>query len=122
MMTADRFSKSHVMIRIIVTLATALSVLIALVGVARADAIDGEWCASDGAHMSIAGADITTPGGTRMKGNYSRHAFDYVVPAGEAGAGETVNILLRSEYFAVSRQGASTAPPKEWRRCAVRTS
>ena len=110
------------MTRIIVPLVTAVPLLLALCGIARADAIDGEWCASDGAHMSIAGADITTPGGTRMKGNYSRHAFDYVVPTGEAGAGETVNILLRSEYFAVSRQGPSTAPVKEWRRCAVRTS
>jgi len=110
------------MTRHIITVSVALPLLLALSGGARADAIDGEWCASDGAHMSIAGADITTPGGTRMKGNYSRHAFDYVVPAGEAGTGETVNILLRSEYFAVSRQGPSTAPLKEWRRCAVRTS
>ena len=34
--------------------------------------------------------------------------------------GETVNILLRGEYLAVSRQGASDAPLKEWRRCATR--
>ena len=104
-------------------LSAALAVLVASATLARADAIDGDWCAADGnQHMTISGADITTPGGKQIKGNYSRHAFDYVVPDGEAGAGETVNILLRSEYFAVSRQGAADAPVKEWRRCAERTS
>ena len=104
-------------------LSAALALLLATATVARADAIDGDWCAADGnQHMTISGADITTPGGKQIKGNYTRHAFDYVVPDGEAGAGETINIFLRSEYFAVSRQGASDAPLKEWRRCAERTS
>jgi hypothetical protein len=44
------------------------------------------------------------------------------VPAGEAGTGETVNILLRGEYLALSRQGPADAPIREWRRCANRTS
>jgi hypothetical protein len=111
------------MTRPILKFSTALAVLIASTAVARADAIDGDWCAAEGnQHMTINGADITTPGGKQIKGNYTRHAFDYVVPDGEAGAGETVNIFLRSEYFAVSRQGTSDAPLKEWRRCAVRTS
>jgi hypothetical protein len=87
-----------------------------------ADAIDGNWCSTDGQHMTIHGDDITTPGGKQIKGNYDRHAFDYVVPAGEAGTGETVNIVLRSEYLALSRQGPANAPTKEWRRCANRTS
>jgi hypothetical protein len=110
------------MTRVIAKLTTTLAFVVCLAGVAHADAIDGEWCSVDGQHMSIAGPDITTPGGKQMKGNYSRHAFDYVVPDGEAGAGQTVNIYLRSEYLAVSRQGASNAPLREWRRCAVRTS
>ena len=101
-------------------LATVL--LLAAPTAALADAIDGNWCSADGQHMTIAGDDITTPGGKQIKGNYDRHAFDYVVPAGEAGSGETVNILLRSEYLAVSRQGAANAPVKEWRRCTNRTS
>jgi hypothetical protein len=53
---------------------------------AYADAIDGDWCSADGQHMTIKGDDITTPDGNQIKGNYTRHAFDYVVPAGEAGA------------------------------------
>jgi hypothetical protein len=104
-------------------LSAALALLVASATLARADAIDGDWCSAEGnQHMTINGSDITTPGGKQIKGNYTRHAFDYVVPNGEVGAGETVNILLRSEYFAVSRQGAPDAPLKEWRRCAVRTS
>lgn len=89
---------------------------------AFADAIDGDWCSADGQHMTIQGDAITTPGGARITGNYDRHGFDYVVPAGEAGSGETVTILLRGEYRALSRQGPADAPAKEWRRCANRTS
>jgi hypothetical protein len=99
---------------------------------AYADAIDGDWCSADGQHMTIKGDDITTPDGNQIKGNYTRHAFDYVVPAGEAGAGETIRILLRSGYLALSHQGPADARGslvlhgisslKEWRRCANRTS
>ena len=111
------------MTRPLLNLSAALTLLVVSTNLARADAIDGDWCAAEGnLHMTIHGADITTPGGKQIKGNYTRHAFDYVVPDGEAGAGETVNILLRGEYLAVSRQGASDAPLKEWRRCAMRTS
>ena len=87
------------------------------IGVGHADAIDGDWCAANGKRMSILGAKITTPGGNRINGNYSRHAFDYVVPAGEDGSGETVNIILRGEYLAISRQGPADSPATEWRRC-----
>ena len=103
-------------------LVTAAAMLLALSGPACADAIDGHWCSDDGKYMSINGPDITTPGGKRMTGNYDRHAFDYVVPDGESGSGETVHIFLRGEYLAVSRQGPPDAPMKQWRRCAERTS
>ena len=98
------------------------ALLLAAPTAALADAIDGDWCSTDGQHMTIHGDDITTPGGKRIKGNYDRHAFDYVVPPGEAGSGETVNIVLRSEYLALSRQGPADAAIKEWRRCTNRTS
>jgi hypothetical protein len=100
----------------------AIALLLAAPTAALADAIDGNWCSADGQHMTIHGDDITTPGGAHIKGNYDRHAFDYVVPPGEAGSGETVNIVLRSEVLALSRQGAADAPMKEWRRCTNRTS
>jgi len=84
---------------------------------ALADAIDGDWCHSNGKRMSIHGPEIVTPGGKQSQGDYSRHFFSYVVPAGEAGAGETVSITLLGEYLAHSRQGAADAPVQEWRRC-----
>ena len=101
--------------RLAVVLATAFTLAATA---AHADAIDGDWCAVEGVQrMSIQGPSITTPGGNRIQGNYTRHAFDYVVPAGEAGSGQAVNIILRGEYLAYSRQGATDAPTKEWRRC-----
>jgi hypothetical protein len=86
-------------------------------GIGHADAIDGDWCSTDGMRMSIRGEKITTPSGKQIEGNYSRHAFDYVVPAGEHGSGDVVNIILRSEYLALSRQGPVEAPLREWHRC-----
>jgi hypothetical protein len=101
--------------RLLIVLAAAG--LLLQTGVGHADAIDGDWCSTDGKRMSILGEKITTPGGKQMQGNYSRHAFDYVAPAGENGSGEIVSIILRGEYLAISRQGPADAPPTEWRRC-----
>jgi hypothetical protein len=84
---------------------------------ARADVIDGDWCNADGKRMKIRGPEIVTPGGNQTRGNYTRHSFVYVVPAGEAGAGETVSIILLSEYLAHARQGAADAPIQVWNRC-----
>jgi hypothetical protein len=86
-------------------------------GVGRADAIDGDWCGADGLRMSIRAEKITTPGGRQIEGNYSRHAFDYVVPAGENGSGDVVSIILRGEYLALSRQGSGDGPVRESHRC-----
>lgn len=83
---------------------------------ALADAIDGDWCSDDRKRMSIQGPAIVTPGGHRIAGDYSRHAFSYVVPSGEEGAGATVNIQLLSESHAQSRQG-SDSKLRDWRRC-----
>ena len=88
---------------------------------ARADAIDGDWCLG-AKTMSIRGADIVTPGGQRMKGDYTRHSFSYTVPAGEPGAGEIVAMILRGEYLLHARQGGQDTPLQEWRRCSARTS
>ena len=91
--------------------------LLAPAGPARADAIDGDWCRADGRRMSIRGPEIVTPGGKQTRGDYSRHFFSYVIPAGEAGAGATVSITLLSEYLAHAREGGTDAPMQEWRRC-----
>jgi hypothetical protein len=83
---------------------------------AWADKIDGEWCARDGKRLSIAGSEITTPGGARITGHYSRHHFSYVVPKPEPDAGETVEMSLRSEeeVWIVPRPNA---PLEVWHRC-----
>jgi hypothetical protein len=83
---------------------------------AKADAIDGDWCRNDGKRMTIRGPAIVTPGGKQTQGNYSRHAFSYVIPADEAGAGNTVAIMLLGEHLANAREG-DAGPLQEWRRC-----
>ncbi len=65
---------------------------------ALADAIDGDWCHQpSGRRISIRGPQIVTPGGKHMEGDYSRHWFNYVVPAPEPGAGQTVFMTLFDE-------------------------
>ncbi len=81
---------------------------------ARADAIDGDWCAVDGRTMSIRGPAITTPGGNAIEGNYSRHHFTYVVPDSEPSAGQTVAMILLNENE-VNVQENGTA--EIWVRC-----
>jgi hypothetical protein len=100
-------------------LAVSGAILFALLagGPARADSIDGTWCSPDGRVLSIAGPEIVTPGRHKVAGNYSRHAFSYVVPDGEDPAGETVDMLLLNEDAVEVK-----APDREietWRRCQV---
>lgn len=102
--------------------AMTAALLVLSVTPALADAIDGDWCRADGKHMSIKGRDMITPGGRQVQGDYTRHSFAYVIPAGEDGAGEAVTIILRSEYLAHARQGGENAPWQEWRRCLPTTS
>jgi hypothetical protein len=82
---------------------------------AQADAIDGQWCLG-ASHFAIQGPSILTPGGNRIEGNYTRHAFAYVVPASEPGAGSQIDMqLLNEETVQLTRKGQ--ASPEIWRRC-----
>src|SRR6266567_2443651 len=70
--------------------------------VARADAIDGNWCSA--------------------QGNYSRHNFTYQVPASDPGAGKTVYMALLNENtvhltMAADAQSAQQSPVEVWHRC-----
>ena len=90
--------------------------------VARADAIDGNWCSAEGKRMSIEGPAITTPAGTQWHGNYNRHYFTYEVPAADPGAGQTVYMALLNENtvrltMAADAQAAQTSPTEIWHRC-----
>jgi hypothetical protein len=86
---------------------------------AHADAIDGNWCHDDGRRFTIRGADIVTPGGKAMQGDYSRHYFSYVPPAPEKGAGGAIYMTLMGENAVQLRYGDATAANAEnWVRCA----
>ena len=84
-------------------------------GVARADAIDGDWCYEDGRRLTINGPDIVTPGGAQLKGDYDRHHFSYVVPSAEPGAGATVRMVLLSEILMHLKP--PSGEEQTWRRC-----
>ena len=89
---------------------------------AHADAIDGQWCDKQGRTLEIDGAKIVTPGGTHMTGDYDRHAFRYVAPAGETEAGQTVEMVLLGDDDLDRTTGPAAGPrsqPERWRRCRV---
>ena len=100
------------------TVLTAMLCLTLLAGPALADAIDGNWCHSDGRRFSIRGPEIVTPGGKRMEGNYSRHWFSYTAPAPEPGAGKTIFMTLADENTVHLRLGEPTSAPETWVRCS----
>jgi hypothetical protein len=78
-------------------------------------------CSPQQQHISIDGPVIVTPGGQRTTGNYGRHTFDYIIPDGEAGAGDAVSMTQHSEQrITVRRKPAGTtdfSDPVPWRRC-----
>ena len=89
---------------------------------AFADAIDGDWCHSDGRHFAIRGPDIVTPAGARMQGDYARHFFTYKPPAPERGAGGTIAMQLVNENTVHLSYGDAAAAPEVWSRCSPTTS
>lgn len=92
----------------------AVAAVLAAMGPAWADAIDGQWCFA-GSSLEIQGPRIRTPGGHEISGTYSRHDFSYVVPANEPGGGSEVNMVLLSEDTLTLTRGP--AAPETWRRC-----
>ena len=107
-------------------LAVAVAAVLAA-GPARADRIDGEWCAADGRHISIDGPAIVTPGGNSLSGAYDRHGFAYTVPEGESGAGASVIMAQQNEgtiHVATDPSPGQGAGPalEVWHRCPPPTS
>lgn len=93
---------------------------------AVADAIDGNWC-NGVKRLEISGSEIVTPGGNRIQGIYGRHDFTYTVPAGEPGAGASVDMdLMGDDDMRVWPAGRSPDPNKAgaqmWKRCAAPVS
>ncbi len=88
---------------------------------ALADALDGDWCDGKRLHLSIKGPMITTPSGATLRGDYRRHAFDYVAPEGDPDAGLGIEIRQLSEdYMNFSRvRGGVHDAPELWKRCQM---
>ncbi len=100
---------------------TMLAALLSAVP-ARADAVDGDWCFSDGRRMSIDGPQIVTPARTRTEGDYDRHAFSYTVPKGDPGAGTVISMVQIDDDTLHVGKGARrslqmSAPEEVWHRC-----
>lgn len=103
----------------------AVALLLAA-GPVAADAIDGNWC-NGAKRLEIAGATIVTPGGNRIEGDYGRHDFSYIVPAGEENAGKRVDMDLWGDDDMQLWPTGRAADPKAggaqmWKRCAAPTS
>ena len=96
-------------------LGAVLGVSVLLTTPALADAIDGAWC-REGLRLMISGPAIITAGGTKTQGNYSRHAFSYVAPVSDPGAGGTISMLLLNEDT-MQLRASPEASPETWLRC-----
>ncbi len=84
---------------------------------ARADAIDGRWCAEDGRRMDIQGPTVVTPHGSTLQGRYGRHDFAYAVPVGEPGAGQAITMRLNGDTTINLWRGETMGAPEIWKRC-----
>lgn len=86
---------------------------------ARADAVDGNWCAMDGRSMMIDGPSVTIPSGAHVRGEYSRHIFRYVGPADGPESGHDIRMFLNGDdILRVRRFIDGVEQPEEvWRRC-----
>ena len=98
-------------------LAAAAVILVFSAGAALADRIDGDWCSPEGKHLTIKGSDILTPGGVRMQGSYSRHAFTYDIPSGEGTGGAQMLLQLLNEETMQARVDGVSGPAVTWKRC-----
>ena len=104
-----------------IVLCAVMLLIVLHAGPASADAIDGNWCYK-GRHLAIDGPTILTPGGKSMKGNYERHGFTYMAPAGEQEAGLQVVMVLLDEDTMQFRAGPESVEPQVWRRCTAPSS
>lgn len=89
---------------------------------AHADAIDGNWCHPQRGQLEIRGPQVVTPGGASLTGNYSRHAYEYVAPAGEAFGGKTVNMALVDDETVHLLIVDGPSSIEVWHRCTAPVS
>ncbi|MBT6095932.1 MAG: hypothetical protein HOH04_13695 [Rhodospirillaceae bacterium] len=92
------------------------SALVSATAPARADQIDGHWCQGL-KHLYIDGPKIVTPGGKEIAGEYDRHGFKYVAPAGDVDAGATVVMRQAHDELMHLQSSAKPGDTQEWIRC-----
>ena len=96
----------------------ALSLVVLLIATpVLADTIDGNWCSVEGLHVSIKGPAVVTPSGAQLLGDYSRHNFSYIAPAGEPDAGAKVLMRLAGETRVFVSIEGKAGEPQLWKRC-----
>lgn len=104
-----------------VTARFVLAALIFMVSatVAHADRIDGNWCDANGKTLAIDGPNIVIPSGKAITGEYDRHNFRYVGPAGDPEEGQDIHMSQQSEelMYLWRRIGGKDGPVENWRRC-----
>jgi len=85
---------------------------------ALADRIDGDWC-NGASTYHIDGPAIRIPSGKDMTGDYTRHSFHYISPAGEKDAGTEIfmRILSEEDMQLMRRTGLTESPIENWQRC-----
>ena len=99
----------------------SISALLVLSAPSLADQIDGDWCfPGDGRNLHIQGDDIVTPNGTGAKGHYTRHAFRYIVPDNDPGAGDEIRMRQLNDQTMVLLRPDGTE--ETWKRCELQTS
>ena len=87
---------------------------------------DGLLVAASDRYSDIYGSSWKfTPGGKRMTGDYDRHAYAYVVPDGEKGAGSTMFMVQLNEetiWVKIGTPPSAAGDSEMWRRCSERIS
>jgi hypothetical protein len=57
-----------------------------------------------------------------LQGDYTRHSFQYTVPPNQAGSGQPMSLILRSETRVDVRLGNPSEAFQVWHRCTATTS
>jgi hypothetical protein len=87
---------------------------------ARADQINGTWCAPGGGKsIRVEDASVISPGGKTVTANVVRHHVDFVIPPGEPDAGATFYAdQLSDEQIRVTiKSKAGVTAPEIWTPC-----
>ncbi len=93
----------------------------ACAGTAQADALDGGWCGGSGRQLFVKGPEITTPSGVVLQGDYRRHHFVYIAPAGDPDAGLQIFLQQINEkkmnFYRI--KDGKFSPAELWQRCDI---